>query len=211
MAKRTPTLYLRGVYELKTPWVISASHVYECIAIRSFDDIYKLGKDVYKTYYESRGIDVIDFQTDVGLKANIVTLRRVSVVSTNDDQDIIYVPDTYILKYPDTGGVAYQHVILSTSLGAIPDTLDLDLICNRIANSVSETTGVTPTVNKHISATDGNVSKEQHDILEASRKAAVSNATSDYAQLLEMRSRYADLLVRYKALEQVIIDAGLIT
>ena len=55
MSKLTPPLNVKGRFVLKSPWEVPPTVIYECIAIRSFEDIYKRGLDVYEAFYVPYG------------------------------------------------------------------------------------------------------------------------------------------------------------
>lgn len=183
--KLTPPLHAYGRYVLKAPWSANPSVLYTCAAIRSFDDIYKLGKDVYNTYYVPMGVtngaviggSAFSFESEKLLRPSIITLL-------GDDNTVIYVPDTFIAKYPDLADVKYSHMVLSISLGALPDYLDLGALKTGIAGVVAQTTGVVATVIEHRAPSTNNPTSTQHDILEAARLAGITTNETLTARLL---------------------------
>lgn len=187
--KLTPPLNTVGRYVLSTPWVANPGVLYTCAAIRSFDDIYKLGIDVYTTYYKPMGVEdgvivlgsAFSFQTEKAQLPNIITLL-------GNDNTVIYVPDTFIAKYPDLSEVKYSHMVLSVSLGALPDYLDLTDLKNNIANAVANVTGVTATVKEHRVPSVNNPTSAQHEALEASRVALITVLDTTQAKLLKSQS-----------------------
>lgn len=201
--KLTPPLLAKGRYELKMPFQVDPGKIYTCMAIRSFDDIYELGEDVYETYYQPHNLSQEVFERDKELQTNIITLM-------SEDGPVVYVPDTYIVSYPAMGDVAYSHVVLSISLGAIPDYLSLDFLKDQLANVASDTIGITPEVKVHVAPHAGVVTPEEHEIAEVNRLAAIKNRTTDYAKLKELQNQNAALQERIATLEQIIIDHGLL-
>lgn len=200
----TPSLYANGKYVLTTPFVADPSKSYVCMAIRSFEDIYEQGDDVFTKFYEAAGLDAAAFEADRALKANIITLM-------SETAPVIYVPDTYIESYPNMANIIYSHMVISVSLGALPDTLNLDLLKQQITNLVSDVTGVTNSiVNEHKVPSTGFVTPEQHAINEAGRVAAITLRTSDYAKYMEAQVIIQSQNQQIAALSQVIIDNGLI-
>lgn len=199
----TPPLHTRGRYTLKQPWVTDAATLWECIAIRSFDDIYKLSVDVFTQYYQPKGLTQTDVATDNKNRVNIITLR-------DDAGNVMYVPDSYILAYPSMDGVVYSHVVLSLSLGALPDYLDLSFLGTQISNICSDAVGHVPEVKIHKAASAGSVTPEQHEELEAARLASVKLLTTDYAKLKAAEATINELNQKVANYEQIMIAKGLV-
>ena len=195
MTLRTPPLHRAGRYTLRLPWSADPGTVYSCMAIRTMDDCEKLGVDVFKTYYEPMGLLVADYNPDKTAKANIITLMS--------DTGVIYVPDSYIESYPDMTEFTYNHVVLSISLGAVPDYLDVTFLNNQLAATVSDVIGITPTVNVHVAASSGSVTAAQHEIAEAARVAAITNRVTDRAKLMIANGTIAVLNTKVNTLTQL--------
>lgn len=183
MAKRTPAMYARGAYELKQPWNAASNKVYTCIAIRSFEDIYKQNEDVYTTYYKQYMLDgetvngaVFSFAEETAALPNICTLR-------SENNEIIYVPDTYILSYPNTTLVPYSNVVLGVTLGPLPDELDLIGISESIKDSVKKFYGIDISISTMRIPTSTNPTPEEHEQLEEVRLGAITANTSMEEQL----------------------------
>jgi hypothetical protein len=189
--RRTPPLATRGIYQLRQPWEVPSSKVYTCYAIRSFQDIYELGEDVYKRYYQPYGVGLSEFEADAEAKAAIVTL-------ISDDHDLVYVP------------VDYQRVVLSVDFGMLPDFLSLDHIRDQIATVGTEIIGKAPEVGEHVAPVSGAVTPEEHQTLEASRLANIQFRSTDHARYLEQRRLNEALIEKVKTLEQIVIDNGLL-
>lgn len=187
MANMTPPLHAQGRYVTKSPWELPGTLIYECIAIRTFEDVYKLGIDVYDTYYVPMGLvnsPTFNFSDEKTAKANIITLR-------GSDGSIVYIPDTYILSYPNAGTVKYQHVVLSVSLGAMPEYLDLAPLSRAIENMVSGRVGATVTVKEVVAPTNDQPTKENHEILEAARLGSITMYENDYTRLKKEEAKSA--------------------
>lgn len=202
--RRTPAMYARGVYTANMPWDIPNTKVFKCVAIRGFDDLVALGIDVFKTYYEPKGLTTTEYTADKSVSATIVTLE-------SDTGDFIYIPDTYIASYPDQTNVVCQHVVLSVSLGVLPDYLDLSFVSQQIGNLVSDVIGVTPEVKTNIAASSGLLTPEQFHVLEAARNAARVSQTTDWAKNKELNARLTALQAQYDALVAVAKNKGIIT
>jgi hypothetical protein len=199
----TPPLAARGIYQLRQPWEVSAAKVYTCQAIRSFQDIYELGEDVYRRYYEPKGLSQSVFNADQQAHTAIITL-------ISDDFDIVYVPDTYIVSYPDLGVVNYQRVVLSVDFGVLPDFLDLDYIRQEMETVGSKIIGKEPEVKEAVAPVSGAVTPTEHQVLEASRLANIEFRTTDRAKYLHQLQLNSDLIERLQTLEQLVIDNNLL-
>ncbi|QVD49387.1 hypothetical protein LUCX_317 [Xanthomonas phage vB_XciM_LucasX] len=185
MALNTPPLHAKGLYTLRTPWVIASDTQYECIAIRSFRDFAERGEDVYTKYYAPKEVSREQYEADMAAGANIITLE-------SETASVVHVPDSFIEKFPDITGVAYKRIVISVLLGPLPDAVDLTYAKAQLAAVASDITGVENTVNEHVAPYSGVVTAEQHATLEVARQAAITNRTTDRATVLS---------------QQVIIDA----
>ena len=201
MALKTPPLHAKGVYKLLTPWSLPNTVIYECIAIRDHTDFLERGEDVFALFYEPKGLTEADFNADKALGVNIVTLASGSL-------PVVHVPDTYIEAYPDFDTIPYKSVVLSISLGPLPDQFDLAFMKTQMAALASDVTGVVSQVNLHVLPSLDVVTRDQHTALEVIRQAAISNRTTDRARLLAAQSQIASLQTRIAALEQIVIDEG---
>jgi hypothetical protein len=196
MSLMTPLLHAKGVYEVSAPWTIAPGIIYECIAIRSFVDLQKLGEDVFDLYYNPQGLDQIRYETDRILNANIITL-------ISPTHPTIYVPDTFITKYPELNGVKYNRLVLSIDLGPLPDYEDLTFLKNQLQGVVSDVIGVVAEVKVHIAPSTGVVSQSDHTAAQNARQAAITARDTDYAKLLETESLVTDLRTQLTSYEAV--------
>lgn len=201
--RRTPPLLARGIYQLKEPWNAPGSKVYICYAIRSFKDLYELGSDVYTEFYEPKGLSRSVFEEDRDQQAAIITLIA-------DDNSIIYVPDTYILSFPDMGEVVYQRVVVSVDFGILPDYLSFEHMLEELANTGSQVIGKLPETSLHVAKSSGAVTPDEHQTLESSRLANIEAQDTDRAKYLQQLRLNEDLIQRIRSLEQIVIDNGLL-
>lgn len=203
--KRTPSINLKGRYTFISPFVTNASFQYTCIAIRSFQDVIERdGEEVFATYYDPVGISDTDYFTDVGLKANIITLLR-------SDNTFLYIPDTYIESYPAMDSITYKHVVMGISMGPIPDYVNLDALKDLIQGNVSDIIGVAGEVVTTVAPHTGSISPVEHESLEVTRTAAITLRETLYSENYVLQSRLNDALARIALLEQILIDNNLIT
>lgn len=205
--KTTPVIGATGRFMLKLPWKADANTTYEVLAIRSFDDIYKLGDDVYSIYYKPmglvEGLAGFKFKDEVALKPNIVTLKGLN-------GSIVYVPDTYIVSFPSLGNVQYHHVIITASLGALPEQVDLSIIKDDIQNLIEARIGA-KTVAKIMTAPATNQpNAEQHEALEAARTGSIREYENDYTKVKRQQDTIGKLTAKVEALTQVLKANNLI-
>lgn len=200
--RRTPSLEATGTYVLRDPWRASPTTIYICKAIRKFTDLEVLGKNVFEEYYKPQGLTQANFQEDSRAGAALITLMAES------GSEVIYVPDTYIDAFPNMGDYHYRHMVLSASLGPIPDNLSLDWALEQVREVLATTLGIDPTVLLHEGAVRTPVSPTEHDRIEAARLAKVTNQTTWKAQFLKKSAEYDALLEKTLALEKILIDSG---
>ena len=197
MSRLIPPIDTKGRYTLKLPFVAQVNILYSCASIREFIDLENQGIDVYTTYYQPHGLDVTDYQQDRTNNEAIITL-------VSDTLAPIYVPSSYILTYPDLSYHNYQHVVLSASLGPLPDSIDLTFVRNQMATVISDVVGVMPEVHVSVVGLDGVITPAQHESLEAAREAAITNRTTDRARLLQEQQKVAELETKIRALEELL-------
>lgn len=188
MIKKTPVVQLKGRYVLIAPWTTNPTKLYTCVAVRSFPDIYKLGIDVYSIYYVPRGMtngtvigaETFQFENEVRNKVNIVTLL-------SDDNEVIYVPDTFIAAFPNMAEVPYSHLVLSFSIGAIPDFVPIEALKTVLRDTVAQHLGLIPVVNTHRLPTDTQPNGLQHDVLETARVGSIALLETDRAKTIRLQ------------------------
>lgn len=211
MAKRTPPLYAKGLYTVTAPWQLTPSTIYVCRAIRSFDDLYELGKDVYKTFYQpmvgtapfTTEQDAIDaFESDRDEQAAIITLM------TEDNTETVYIPDTYIANYPGMNNYNYNRIVLSVDLGMVPDYLDMSVMKSDISDMVLNTLGVTNTAREHRSPTKGSVTPTQHASMEATRQGNITITETADQRAIRLQAEKDALQQEVDALLQILADTG---
>ncbi len=185
--KKTPPIFAKGRWILRLPFIANPTKIYTCIAIRSFADVYKLGQDVYRVFYLTMG--VTDGGTVAGLPFNFIAeqqLKPNSITLQADDGETIYVPDTFIQRFPDMGDVKYSHLILSVSLGAVPDYLNLEEIKDAVAQTIASRFGFVPQVREHRAPSTDNPTPAQHEAIEAARLASLDLLETDAAKAAKL-------------------------
>jgi len=211
MAAILPPIGAKGIYELDAPFTTLPTVTYTCKAIRTFDDIYKLNRDPFADYYTPLSISQERFELDKANGVCIITLIANDIgIETDDDSadTIIYVPSSFILKFPDGNNVIYSHIVLSVSLGPLPDYMELSDVRTDIADLVSAKVGVVPVVSIHKASMSGSMTQADADTAELGRQAGISDMETDYTRLRNLQLLYAALLDRYNTLEAAYIDVA---
>lgn len=204
MSRRTPPINTRGLYELKEPFELDSSTIYICHAIRTFRDIRERGFDPYKLYYEPHDLSRDDYEEDREDDATIVTL-----ISESGD-DVIYVPDTYILAFPDMGEIKYQRVVVSIDFGALPEYVEFDHVREQLASIGEEVIGVEPETRIHIAPSRGSVSPDEHQDLESARQENIRRNDTFYSLYREKDNALERAHQKIETLEKILIDQGII-
>ncbi|MNK80270.1 hypothetical protein D3C87_999750 [compost metagenome] len=91
--------------------------------------------------------------------------------------------------------------------------MSLDFLITQVAKVISDTIGVTPTINIGVVPLLSVVTPDEHETNEARREAAISNRTTDYARLAEQQRLNTLLSQRLSVAESIIKklkDDGLI-
>lgn len=204
MATRTPPIYATGQWKVIAPFTVDSQTTYTCKAVRSIEDLEARGVDPFTSFYQPYDITKADYDNDVKNLVNIVTLMSPTAAT-------LYIPDTYIASYPDTTMMPYSHVVISASLGAVPDTLTLDDTLERVNEVVKESTGIDTQARVHIAGvmTQG-VDFTTHLSLENQRLQRIKDNQSLYAQLNEKDNRIQQLNQQIQLLEEIIVDNGLL-
>lgn len=192
---------LKGTFELSTPYsvLVKANVEYTCIAIRKFEDIVAEGGDPYELYYKNAGLSLQSFKDDVAVAANVITIQA-------SDGSVIHVPDTYVISMPNQGGVPYHVLALGVTLAALPDKTDLSYLKDRVQDLVRDTLGVESTVREVAISALLSISKEEHENIEAARRALITASRTDFAQLVEMTRQRDAGLQKIAQLEAYIRD-----
>lgn len=212
MARFTPTLGSKGKYTLRAPWSANPNVLYTCKALRAFDDIYKTGKDVYKTYYVPMGV-TNDSTTYTTTPFSFEEERRnntVIVTLNGDDGSVIFIPDSFINTQPDVTEVKYSHIVLSASIGAIPDTVDLSALKTSIANMIQASLGMLPTVQESRLPSTNNPTGAQHALIEGARLGAITLTETDLVRANRLQSANGLLQSKIATLTQILRDKNLL-
>lgn len=190
MSQLTPALNAMGIFTVRPPFTIVEGATYKVIAIRSLSDMAKAGVNVYQRIYSPVGLidgavlgsSTFSYTDEVALSPNIISLQSKA-------GDILYIPDTWITSYPDTSIVPYSQVILSISLGPLPDTVDLSLAQDAIVTAAQQWSGVLGTCLIHKSKTLDGVPLATSRTLELARQAAITATQTPASRIAELEAQ----------------------
>lgn len=211
MAKITPSLYASGKWVLSSPWAAAPDITYVCHAIRTFEDIEKLGEDVYQRYYKPYIIDGNTYNGKVWYFANEKLEKPNIITLISTDNRVIYVPDTFIVTFPDTAEFQYSQLVLAVPLGLLPDTYDVTHITAAVKDKINTLLGIDINPLLARGAVNGNPTLDEHLALEANRQAAIRRNVSYETLLIQEKQRTTVLEERVRLYETILRENGLLT
>ncbi len=197
MTKLTPPWLARGVFQLREPFKADVKTAYRVTAIRTFQEILSRHTDPMVLVYNPVGLGEEFYQKDQAAEANIITLA-------SDKGEEIYVPDTYILSYPNMGDVEYAQLILAVSLGALPLSFPTDALEADIQDLVKNTIGVAPEVRIARSSILTSVTSDEHVQLTQARQGSLAARDDDATRVKVLESQLASANERLRLYEQYI-------
>lgn len=207
-----PSIHARGRFELKRPFHAKPDVIYEVTAIRELSDIEQQGIDVYETFYEQYGITdgvtldghEFNFEKEVEKNPFIVTLE-------GTDRTIIYVPSTFIIKFPDVNDqLLYSRMVIALDIGMLPDDVNLDTQLKEIADLAQARIGtkVVPKLVRAMSTTQPTL--EQHLLMENNRKGNIKTSQAPIVQIDNYKKEINLLNHQIQTLLEVIKENGLL-
>lgn len=199
----TPTLGLKGVYQVQSPYSVQAGVTYTCTALRSFMDLSERGVDVFARYYEAHGVSHQDYETDRDAGATIVTLAS--------NEGVVELPDSYIQTLPGQITDPVSLLVLSVDLGPLPDALGLTHLTQSIGNYCSEVVGYTPEIKLHRIEHTDTLTQTELDNIDTARTAAVEIQQDTWSLLQDEKAKTVRLEARLQRMEQLLIDNGVLT
>lgn len=191
-----PPIGTSGIYRLQAPFSakLQTGMAYRCEAVRRVSDFQEVGVDVYEEFYMPNGLTRAQYEQDLANQVAIISL----VASSGH---WVHVPSTYILAYPDLGGVPYTVMVLGLELGAIPNYMDLTGVKAAITNLVRDTIGVTPQIREVAVSAVQKLSQSDHDVLENARKVQINNTQTDRARAIDFETKFNALQQQHTALQ----------
>jgi hypothetical protein len=177
-----PTVGSTGYFELRSPYntKVIVNERQTCQAIRRISDYIANNEDVKQLVYIDNGLTQADYDLATSTNMYIASLQ-------SDRGHWVYVPVDYIVKFPITNGIPYRNITIGVALPPIPATRDISNLETDITNLIIDSLGVSPVIKQVQTSRVILVSKDKHDIQQASRDATASGRVTD-------RSRYMSLV-----------------
>jgi hypothetical protein len=182
MARVTPPIGAKGLFKVRSPYVVSASAVYWVGAVRTYEELIAAKIDPLTQVYTPVGMGQADYNSDIIEGAQVITL--LSFV-----RPPLHIPDTYILEYPNMSIVPHSWIVCTVSCGILPDTYDLARMQQTVAIAVSEYTGVQANVTISTAPTTDSVTEAAYLEAKAVRDAALLNKSTDFADKLVLQEQ----------------------
>lgn len=195
--KNTPNINTGGLFVVSSPFKVKRNTDYRVIALRNYTEMLADYIDIYKDFYEPKGIGEDLYNQDAAIDATMVTLA-------SEHGEILHIPDTYITKFPDNNVADFVHVVASISLGPLPRNTNLSHLKQSLSQVTSSVIGKEPTVRIHTGPVSKSLSIEEGNAVEKSRKALVTNRQTAYMKATKLESTITALQVHIKKLEQEI-------
>jgi len=199
MARITPPIGAKGLWKVRSPFVVSAAGIYWVGAKRTFEELIAAKIDPLAQVYKPAGLGQAEYNSDIVEGAEVITLL-------SNLRGPLHIPDTYILEYPNMSIVPHSWVVLTVSCGILPDTYDLTRMQQTVANAVSEYTGVVATVTPMLAPTIDSVTEADYLAAKAVRDAALQNRSTDFIEKQVLQEQVTQL-TNHVADLNAIIDA----
>lgn len=208
----TPAPRARGRYTVRLPFVINTNQDYTCIAIRSFNDLYRDRIDPYEVIYRPAGLtDGITAPDGTIFKYAEESQRGINIITLMDDVgNHVLVPDNYITGMPVGSAVQYLEFVLSVSLGPLPSDMDTIVAENAVKDAVDAQFGIDSKVKTHTLPTTTNPTFEEHLALEQARQAKVVIGSSKDAEIRRLEALNTEKDLKIQSLIKILQDNNLL-
>lgn len=194
-----PEIDATGKYKFKAPFDSLGNDQTEftCMSIRRLTDLLSSGENPYKKYYQPYGIIESDYDADVANNVSIIGLQ-----STMGSW--LYIPNSYLLSYPDVSGVRYVLMVLGVHVGAIAETTNLEPIMGEIDDLIFSRLGIRAEIKPVIVSQPSLVGYDDHEVIEQVRKNNIIDEKPISVQLLDAQRRISELTSQLEKLSEYI-------
>lgn len=184
MARITPPMNIAGPFLLRAPFVADPAKSYTVSAHRSFSELIARSQDIMKLVYTPVGLTATAYAEDQIEGAIVIALR-------DSAGNVLYVPDTYIDRYPNMGSVPYTRLVGVVDLGMWANYLDLDDVMASLKEACKGNLGVDVEVTLARGTVTNSVTEEQHVQLIAARDAAKTNNETSTSTIIRLSDEIA--------------------
>lgn len=213
MANIIPPTNTVGVWKVKLPYTVKAQVPYWLIAVRMFEDITRLGMDVYKTYYEQYikegetipgTSEMFTFQGEIDKGARILTIKT-------EAGETLYIPSTFVEEFPDTDITIYRPMIVSMNLGLFREDTDYSILLQALEETAMANTGVdNVTTAIHVGPSTSGLSTADMEALELARQNKMANHETNIEKVIRLEAEIADVRGTLKEATKILKDNGLV-
>jgi hypothetical protein len=195
-----PTLGTKGLWTARAPFaaLLLNNVIYTCVELRSLSGLTASGVDPQATYYTPVGLTSQDYQADVATGAVIISLSA-------EDGSMVYLPSTYLAAYPDGNGVGYRVMGILVRLTALPDSLSLDALTEKIQSDCLNMIGVNAEVETVALSNLQLINATDNANLEQARRSNITDNTTDFAELQAMTAQRDTYMQRCVLLQEELL------
>lgn len=209
-SQMTPSIRTRGTWSVRQPFTINDRAIYTCVAVRTFKDFFADGADPMELVYSPVGI--VEGQSIDGTVFSLKEeeIKGINIISIADATgNVIHIPDNFILSYPNSSTVVYEHVILTCSLGPLPSGTDTSNAEAAVKDAVKNAFGITSTVKIARAPSLNAVTYEEHLMLERARTNAIKVDKTSDGKIKELEDKLNLANKTIATLKQLCVDNNL--
>ncbi len=207
MSNITPIIGTKGVFVLKSPWVVNPGEHYEVAEIKTLEQLSMSGVDPKNSIYGKLGLvdgsNGFSWADEVSRKPKILIL-----VGTRGNK--IVVPDTYVANYPDISAVEYQRYLISIDLGLFPLNEDFTELASDLAMLASSRSGLKATEKTYTLPLATQPTAQEHEDMAKARKTYVPETISNAEEITLLRLEVETLKKTTSALRTKLQNHGLL-
>lgn len=174
-----PSLRAAGKFVALPPYdrVVNPNTFYTVEAIRTLPEMQGLNINIYQRVFAPVGVLEEDYAEIIqqGIAENTAVVSLIPRVGAP-----VYVLSTYLESFPLVDGFSYERMCLITDFGALPPEQkeSMQVAMDYFKDYVLDNFGIDAKVSLGTIPVIGYLSKEEHDILENTRKNRITDNTS---------------------------------
>ena len=207
MSNITPIIGTKGVFVLKSPWVVNPGEHYEVAEIKTIEQLSMSGVDPKNSIYGKIGLidgaNGFSWADEVSRKPKIIIL-----MGTRGNK--IVVPDTYIASYPDISAVEYQRYLISIDLGLFPLNEDFGELANDLVMLATSRTGLKASGKTYTTPLATQPTVQEHEDMVKARKTYVPDTISNAEEITLLRLEIETLKKTTLAFKTKLQNHGLL-